>query len=156
MTLPTLVLDDGTTLTDTIAICVYLESQYPDKPLFGTNDAEYAQVIGWDHRLFIDGLGSVAEIFRNQGDFFKNRAMSGRVNIPQEEALIARGKLRLSGFWMDLNEALAGKDFIIGDQLTLADIDAFVICSFAARIKEQIPEDCSEILRWHGNVAKLL
>ena len=68
-TVPTLVLDDGTILTDVIACCAYLESLYPEKPLMGTTDLERAQVLGWSHKIFIQGLMAVAEMLRNQGDF---------------------------------------------------------------------------------------
>jgi glutathione S-transferase len=155
-TLPALVLDDGTVLTDTIAICVYLDSQYPEKSLFGSSKSEYAQVIGWDHRIFIDGLVAVAEILRNQGDFFKDRALPGRVPIAQLEVLIERGKIRLAAFWEDLNDHLHNRSYIVGEQLTLADIDAFVICSFAGWVKETVPEHCSNIRKWHENVSSSL
>ena len=151
-TLPTLVLDDGTILTDTIAICVYLESAFPENPLFGNTPAQYAEVIGWDHRIYIDGLGSVAEILRNQGEFFKDRALPGRVDIPQFEVLIERGKLRLAAFWDDLNEHLHNRDYIVGDQLSLADIDAFVITSFAGWVEETVPKHCTNIHNWRKKV----
>ena len=153
-TLPALALDDGTVLTDTIAICVYLESQYPDTPLFGTNANEYAQVIGWSHKLYIDGFMAIAEILRNQGDFFKNRAIPGRVNIPQIPDLIERGKTRLDAFWFNMNEHLSDKDYIVGKQLTMADIDCYVICGFAAWVKAQILESCTALLQWQkrGNI----
>ena len=155
-TLPALVLDDGTVLTDTIAICVYLDSQYPEKTLFGSSISEYAQVIGWDHRIFIDGLGAVAETLRNQSDFFKDRALPGRVPITQFEVLIERGKVRLAAFWEDLNDHLYNRTYIVGEQLTLADIDAYVVCSFAGWVKETVPEHCSNITKWHSNVSSIL
>jgi len=153
-TLPSLVLKDGTVLTDTIAICVYLDKVYPDKTLFGSNACHYAEVIGWDHHLYVDGLMPIAEILRNQGEFFKDRAMPGRIKIPQLDALIDRGKMRLAAFWEDLNAHLMNRDYIVGDQLTLADIDAYVLCSFVGWIKQQVPEECTHILRWHNIVSK--
>ena len=155
-TLPALVLKDGTVLTDTIAICVYLEHIYPDKPLFGCSPSEYAQVIGWDHKIYVDGLEAVAEILRNKSEFFKDRALPGRVKISQLDALISRGKTRLSAFWDDLNNALIGHNCLVGEQLTLADIDAFVVCDFAGWVKETIPEQCTQILRWKESIAKQL
>jgi glutathione S-transferase len=97
-TVPTLVLDDGTILTDAIACCTYLESLYPEKPLMGTTDLERAQVLGWSHKIFIQGLMAVAEMLRNQGDFFKNRALPGTLELEQIPALVKRGKLLLGNF----------------------------------------------------------
>lgn len=152
-TLPSLVLDDGIVLTDTIAICVYLDKLYPEKTLFGANDSEYAQVIGWDHKIYVDGLMALAEIFRNRSSFFKDRAMPGKLNIPQLDVLIERGKLRAEAFWQDINAHLATSNYLVGDQLTLADIDAFVICAFAKRVKEEIPEHCKNIFKWQKLIA---
>ena len=155
-TLPTLVLDDGTVLTDTIAICVYLESQYPEKPLFGLNATEYAQVIGWTHKLFFEGLMPIAEILRNQGDFFKNRALPGQVDIPQITELIERGNIRLDAFWQAINEHLADKDYIVGTQLSLADIDCYVVCNLATWVKKQIPDSCTALLQGQKRISDLL
>jgi glutathione S-transferase len=155
-TLPTLVLDDGTVLTDTIAICVYLESQHPEKPLFGINATEYAQVIGWAHKLYIDGFMAIAEILRNQGDFFKNRALPGRVDIEQIPDLIKRGNIRLDAFWLNMNKHLSDKDYIVGKQLTMADIDCYVVCGFATWVKAQIPESCTALLQWQKRVSAQL
>lgn len=155
-TLPALVLDDGKVLTDTIAICVYLEKRFPDKPLFGMNDAEYAQVIGWDHRIYVDGLAAVAEILRNQSEFFKDRALPGGIKIPQLDVLIERGITRTTAFWMALDQSLTDQDYLVGNQLSLADIDAFVVCGFAGWVKQSPPEHCKSILRWQKNIAAQL
>lgn len=155
-TLPALQLDNGTVLTDSVAICVYLESQFPDKPLFGTNTVEYSQVIGWIHKLYTEGLMPIAEILRNQGDFFKNRAMPGKINMPQIPALIERGKLRLDGFWQEMEEHLTEHKFIVGDQLTQADLDCFVICGFAGWAKESIPQECTALLAWYNTVVSII
>jgi glutathione S-transferase len=155
-TLPTLILDDGTVLTDTIAICVYLEREYVDKPLFGSTSSEYAQVIGWAHKLYVDGLMPIAEILRNQGDFFNNRAIPGCVDVPQIPDLVERGKIRLDAFWLKMNKHLSDKNYIVGNQLTMADIDCYVICGFATWVKAQIPESCTALLQWQQHVNKLL
>lgn len=155
-TLPTLILDDGTVLTDTIAICVYLESKYSDNPLFGTTTSEYAQVIGWTHKLYVNGLMAIAEILRNQGDFFKNRAIPGCVDVPQIPDLIERGKIRLDAFWLNINKHLSDKDYIVGNQLTMADIDCYVACGFATWAKKNIPESCTALLQWQTRISKQL
>ncbi len=155
-TLPTLQLDNGTVLTDSVAICVYLEHLYPGKPLFGTTPSEYAQVIGWMHKLYTEGLMPIAEILRNQGDFFKNRAMPGKIDMPQIPALIERGKLRLDGFWQAMEEHLTEREFIVGKQLTQADIDCFVVCGFAGWAKETIPADYSSLLSWYNKIESIL
>ncbi|MEW6996282.1 glutathione S-transferase family protein [Colwelliaceae bacterium BS250] len=155
-TLPTLRLADGTVLTDTVAICFYLDGLYPEKPLFGSSPLESAQVIGLMHKLFLEGIIPIAEMLRNSSEKFKDRALPGRINIAQIPELIIRGKVRLDGFWLDIDEQLVGKLFLVGKQLTQADIDLYVICSFAGWAKEQVPNGCTNILAWHKNIDSIL
>ncbi|WP_286266652.1 glutathione S-transferase family protein [Thalassotalea atypica] len=155
-TVPTLVVNDDVVLTDTIAICVFLERKYPENPLLGITDIEQAQVIGWCHKLFLEGFMSVAEVLRNKSEAFKGRALPGRVAIAQVPALIERGNHRLSAFWPQMDEHLQNKDYIVGDTLTLADIDLFVVCSFAGWIKASIPEDCNALRQWYQRIDKQL
>ena len=155
-TVPALKCDDGTVLTDTVAICYYLDCLHPEKPLFGNNPLEAAQVIGLMHKIYNEGVSAIAEILRNANPAFKDRAFPGRVNIPQIPDLIVRGRLRLSGFWQDMNDVLQGKQFLVGQQLSQADIDLFVICGFAGWAKETVPEDCVAILSWQQNIQSIL
>ncbi len=53
--------------------------------------------------LYFDGFLPIAEMLRNQGDFFKGRALPGKLGLVQIPALIARGKLRLDAFWQDMD-----------------------------------------------------
>ena len=52
-TIPALVLDDGTLLTEVIGIVTYLETLHPDRPLLGSGALEKAQVISWVHRIIM-------------------------------------------------------------------------------------------------------
>ncbi|NMP31538.1 glutathione S-transferase family protein [Thalassotalea sp. M1531] len=156
LTVPALQLDNGELLTDAIAICVYLDSMYPDKPLMGSNKEEYAQIVGWLHKIYVEGLSAVADILRNSSEFFADRALPGKVNVKQLPELIERGKIRLAAFWQMLDEHLDGREFVVGQQFTQADIDAYVICNFAGWVKETVPQQCSNILRWLTTVKPLL
>lgn len=155
-TVPTLVLDDGTALTDVIGICWYLESLYPEPPLFGNNATEQAAVLGWDHTVFVDGLGAVAEILRNQNAAFKNRALPGSCDFEQIPALVERGHHRIAAFFDTLENHLSGRDYMVGSGLTLADIDALVCCDFAGWVDVTVPEYCQHIYQWYQRVAKAL
>lgn len=155
-TVPTLVIDEKTVLTDTIAICVYLDRLYPERSLFGSSDLEYAQVIGWCHKLFLEGFVPVAEVLRNQNPAFKDRALPGRHVVKQIPELVTRGATRLDAFWECIEEHLADKEFVVGNQLTMADIDLFVVCGFSAWIKASVPDHCLMIKQWYVKVNKLL
>lgn len=150
---PALVLDDGSVLTEVIAQCHYLESLYPEKPLMGTTGLEQAQVSEWDHRIFVGAMMAVADILRNGSKAFADRAMPGPVNIPQVPELVERGRLRLHGFWPMLENHLNGRNYLVGDSLTFADIDLYCLCGFIAWVKESIPEDCPATRAWFERVS---
>lgn len=155
-TVPALQLDDGTVLDDVIAICVYLESLYPERPLLGATPLETAKIIGWDHKIYVEGLGAAAEMVRNQGDFFENRAVPGLIEIPQIPDLVGRGQKRLTAFFERIEKHLSGREFMVGDTLSFADIDLYIVVYFAGWVKQSIPADCAAILAWQKRVAVLL
>ncbi len=152
MTVPALVLDDGTLLTEVISMYSYLESKYPDKPLMGVSDEEKALVLGWDHRCYIEGMGGGADILRNSSKAFANRALPGPVSLPQIPELIERGQKRVAGFFKVLEDHLDGRDYMVGNGFTVADISAFVFVHFCSWVKITIPEECPNVKRWFDRV----
>lgn len=155
-TVPTLVLDDGSLMTEVIAICDYLESLYPQRPLLGTTPLLRAQVLGWDHQIYMNAFSAVAEILRNGNPNFADRALPGPHRVAQIPALVERGRERLQRAWKAYDEALGGHEFLVGDSLTLADIDLLVCTEFAGWVKESIPDDCPALLAWRDRVRATL
>ena len=155
-TVPALVLDDGTLLTEVIAICDYLESLHPQRPLLGTTPLARAQVLGWDHQLYTGVFSAIAEILRNGNPNFADRALPGPVKVAQIPALVDRGRERLQGAWQNCEQALGKRDFLVDDAMTLADIDLLVCTEFAGWVKESIPETCTALLAWRNRVRKTL
>ena len=153
-TVPALVLDNGEVLSDAISICLYLDELYPEKPLFGSSALEKAQVIGLDHRIFTNGLIAVAEIYRNSNEMFVGRGLSGTQGVEQIPALIERGKASLERFFYDMEAAIAGKNYLVGSSLTLADIDLLVIGDFSKWVKLGIPEDCPQLQQHYARAAE--
>ena len=62
---PALVLDDGTVLTESVAICRYFEALHPEPPLFGRGALSAAQVEMWNRRIELHFLFPVSHVFRN-------------------------------------------------------------------------------------------
>jgi glutathione S-transferase len=151
-TLPALILDDGTVLTEVIGICAYLEALHPEKPLLGTTPLEKAQVLSWDHKLFNSLMMAVAEALRNGTQAFENRALPGPLDVPQIAELVERGKLRLNHAWPSLNDELQGRDWLVGDTMTLADIDLMICGGFSRWVKCSPPENCANL---HAHTARV-
>ncbi|MGN6549440.1 MAG: glutathione S-transferase, partial [Pararhizobium sp.] len=63
--LPVLVLDDGTVLTETVAICRYFEALHPEPPLMGTTPLEIATIEMWNRRMELNFYAAVGAAFRH-------------------------------------------------------------------------------------------
>jgi len=155
-TVPALQLDDGTVLCDAIAICWYLESRYPHKPLLGSEPLSQAQVLSWDAYIFSDAFLPVAEALRNRSEAFKDRAVPGPGRVPQIPELEARGRQRVQLFWQYLDQYLEGREYLVGNGITMADIDTLVVIDFAGWIKERVPDSRSRLQSWYQRIKALL
>ncbi len=152
-TVPVLEVVDGEVLVDAVSICLYLDSLYPDKPMFGSSALEQAAIVGWDHRIFVEGFTAVAEILRNQNEAFKHRALPGLLDIEQIPELVGRGRERLHDFFARLDKHLSGREFIVGKTISFADIDALVVCDFAGWVQEKIPAEAEYLQSWYRRVS---
>ena len=155
-TVPALVLDDGTVLTEVVGICTYLEELYPEKPLLGTSPLEKAQVISWDHKLFLGLMMSIASMLRNRSDAFRDRALPGALDVPQIPELVNRGQLQLQDFLPKVDAHLANNTWLAGDNMSFADIDLLVSVDFMGWVKQSIPEDCVNLKAWYARASAQL
>ena len=152
-TVPALVLDDGTVLTEVVGICVYLEALFPDKPLLGSSALEKALVISWDHKIFAGLSAATAGILRNSSKGFVDRALPGPINLPQIPELADRGRLQIPQLLPTLDAHLANNQWLAGDNFTLADIDLMVSIDFMAWVKQSVPDECVHLKSWHERAA---
>jgi glutathione S-transferase len=152
-TVPVLVLDDGTTIPDAIAICRYIEELHPDPLLMGRNTAERAVVESWQRRVERNGFYAVMDAFRNSSPGLKGRALPGPDAFEQIPALAERGRDRVQRFFTWLDARLADNEFICGADFTVADITGLVTIDFAGRAKLKPPEQMVHLRRWHTAVS---
>ncbi|MCS6986115.1 MAG: glutathione S-transferase family protein [Sphingomonadaceae bacterium] len=148
--LPTLVLDDGTVLDESIAICRYFEELQPEPNLMGRDPLDKARIESWQRRMEFDGLLNIAAIFRNTAPAFAHRSAPGAVpatdHIP---ALAERGRV-LARHWLDaLERRLAEQPFVAGDRFTVADITAFVCVEFGKWVDLRPGDGHPAVRRWY-------
>jgi len=146
-------LDDGTCISEVLAICHYLEAQYPEPALLGTTDEERARTLMWNSKVEQQGLWAVADAFRNAAKGLKDRAATGLVGYPQIPELAERGRGRVEQFFHRLDDQLADNEFVAGDRYSIADIAAMVVIDFSAWIKVSLPEDAVNTQRWYESVS---
>lgn len=152
-TVPVLELDDGTRLTDTLAICHYLESLYPEPNLMGLDGREQALVMNWHEQVMTEGFLAGAEALRNFARGFADRALTGPKNFGQIPELAERGRERLAEFMGVLDGRLADSPYVALDRFTMADIGAYVCVDFAGWIKLPVLDQWAHIRRWHGELS---
>ncbi len=152
---PTLELDDGTIIGESMAICRYLEALHPEPPLMGTDPLDQAMVDMWERRADMEGIGAVGELFRNSHPAFDGRGLPGRAEqIDQIPELIERGRRRVGWFFEKFDAQIGANEFVTGSRFTVADITAFCATGFALKVcKVQIPESCGNFQRWFDVVA---
>ncbi len=139
---PVLELDDGTRITESVAICRYLETLHPKPPLFGENATEQAQVEMWNRRIerhIFDTVGNVGmhemPLFADQIEQFPEYAASLRRRFGD--------KLQ----WLD-GELSDGRAFVAGDRFSVADITGMASLMICQIIDQAIPESVSHVNRW--------
>ena len=147
-TVPALVTDEGVLLTEVIAICDYLESLYPERPLMGRTPLERALVLSWDHRIFTSLFEAFAEMLRNRSRAFENRALPGPIDIEQIPELEHRGRKRFRGTLELFDKELGDQAFLCGDAVTFVDINLLVAVETASWVKESLPESCGNLQAW--------
>lgn len=151
-TIPVLVTDSGTVLTENIAIAAHLEAICPEPPLMGRTPDEKGLVLMWNAISEQNCGMAIGEAFRNAHPMMKDRAIPGPNNYAQIPELAERGRARLAVFWTTLEERLQDSAYLATDHLTLADITTFVFVDFARVIKESIPEGNTASRAWFDGI----
>jgi glutathione S-transferase len=146
-TIPVLELDDGSRLSESIAICRYFEEQHPEPPLFGRTQRERAEVEMWQRLAELQLLMSVAMTFRHT-----HPAMREMENpqIP-EWAEVNRGRALTAMRRFDA--ALAGRRFLAGEAFSVADITGLIAMDFTKPARIAVPEELGNLRRWRAEVA---
>ena len=153
-TVPVLELDDGSGISEVIAICQYIEDLNPEPALFGSSPEERARVNMWNAKVEQLGLWAMMDAFRNSAKGLVDRALPGPESYAQIPELAERGRSRVVQFFERLNDQLADNTFVAGDNYSIADISAMVLVDFAGWIKIAIPDDVEHVARWYAQVSK--
>ncbi len=147
-TLPVLVTDEGSVLTENLGIAAYLEARFPEPALMGQTPDEKGMVLMWNALVEQQGGLPIAETLRNAHPAFRDRAIPGPVNYAQIPELAQRGSDRVHKFFDLLESRLRESAFLAGDAFSLADISAFVFVDFARVIKMRVPAGNTATQAW--------
>lgn len=147
--LPTLELDDGRTISETVSICRYLEALHPAPPLFGDDAYSIAEIDQWIRRVEFALMTPVGMFWRHAHPYTaKLLTQFNDFGESNRELYVAGCKV--------FDRALGdGRPFIVGEAFTMADICALTTVDFAAWIGLGLPEDAGHLRAWHERVTAL-
>ena len=146
--MPALELDDGVVITEILPICEYLEEVHPSPPLIGSTPAERAETRMWTRRIDLN----IAEPMMNGFRFSVGLPMfQDRVHcIPQAaDDLKAIAAERLT--WLD--GLITGRQYVVGDRFTLADIWLYTVIEFGGQVGQPLDAANKTLVAWQARVA---
>jgi glutathione S-transferase len=145
---PCLELDDGSFLSESVAICEYLEERFPSPPLVGSSAEERGQTrsaLRWvDQQIVVPMTNG----FRSA----EGLALFGPRLLCVPEASDGNKAYARDGL-TKVDARLAGQDFLCGSRFTLADILLFCFVEFGGAVGQPIPDGCNELKAWAARVA---
>ena len=145
--LPVLVLEDGTVLTESIAICRYFEALHPEPVLFGEGALGQALVEMWQRRVELNFFNCVAQAFRHT-----HPAMEGW-EMPQIAEWGEANRSKAIEFLRLLDRELADREFIAGSDYSIADITGLIAVDFMKPSRISMPEELANVQRWYQAVS---
>lgn len=144
---PVLVLDDGTAIAESVAICRYFEELHPEPPLFGSDALGKAKVEMWNRRMELGLFNAVASVFRHL------HPKMAHLEVPQISSWGEVNKKKAEGELQRLDNRLAESRYVAGEAYSIADITALVAIDFMKPAQLGTPGSYGNILRWYAEVS---
>ncbi|MEM6555667.1 MAG: glutathione S-transferase family protein [Pseudomonadota bacterium] len=146
--IPVLELDDGTCISESVAICRYFEEMHPEPPLFGRTALEKAQIEMWLRRVELNFMVPVGMVW------IHGHPLTARLIQQIPEAAEQNRKRTQMGYTL-LNEQLADHEFVAGEDYSVVDAVLLASLDFANGLVG-VPYDPSltHLKRWHDIVSK--
>jgi glutathione S-transferase len=144
---PVLVLDDGTVITESMAICRFFERLRPEPPLFGRGPKQEALVDMWNRRMELSLLSTVTNVFRHTHPHMKE------LENPQVPEWAEVNRPRVTEFLAILDAELKDQLYVVGDHFSVADITGLIAVDFMKPARLTVSEDLVNVRRWHAQVS---
>jgi glutathione S-transferase len=146
-TTPALEVDEGIVLAEITAICEYIEELHPAPPLIGETPMQRAETRMWVRRIDLGILEPMANGFRFAEGL---RMFESRMRCLPEAAAGLKTLAKEKLAW--LNDRIEGREWIVGDRFTLADIMLYVFLEFGAQVGQPLDPANANIAAWMERV----
>lgn len=140
---PVLELDDGTVITESVAICRYLEALHPTPALFGSDAVSKGRIEMWNRRIEQEVFATMGNVVFHTNEFFKERV----VQVP-EFAETQKRAIPDKWTWLD-REMSDGRAYLAGDDFSAADISGMVTLWLSEVFSFEIPAKLSYVQSWN-------
>lgn len=146
---PLLEMDDGSHLSESTAICGYIDDKFPTPALIGSTAEERAVTNMLVRRLDYDVVAPMTMAFRGSEGLpmFQSRVRCLPEAADGLKACVRDGLAAFDGL-------LAGKTWLAGDRFTLADILLYCITEFGKQVGQPAPDDLANLSAWSARVAE--
>ncbi len=145
---PFLVLDDGTVIAETVAICRYFEELHPQNPLFGKTPLEKALIEMWQRRAELGLFQTIAHAFRHSNPYM------AELENPQIAEWSKVNFDRIDGYLDKFDEALSQSAYIAGPDYSIADITTLVAIDFMRILRLKLTQKHPNLSAWHERVTQ--
>ena len=144
---PLLELDDGSCLSESVAICRYLEGLHPEPNLLGRDLREQAEIERWNRRMELELMAAIGRTFQNTSPIFQGRFKQFPEYGEAQRAVVYQRLERM-------DRELDGHQFVAGDRFTITDITALVAIDLGARFADiKIAPEFAHLTRWYETVS---
>ena len=145
--IPVLELDDGTCISESVAICRYFEELHPNPPLFGRTPVEKAMIEMWLRRVELNFMVPVGLVWIH-GHPLTARLIKQIPEAAEQNRKRVHMGYKLLDDQLSAHEYVAGSDYSVVDAILLASLD------FANDlVGVPYDQDLTHLKRWHDTVS---
>jgi glutathione S-transferase len=141
--IPTLVLDDGSAITESVSICRFFEALNPDPPLFGKGPKGIADVDMWQRRVELRFGTPLSMVWQHTHPY------TARVVVPQYKDFGESNRAKVVDAMRFIDSSLADQPWLAGKDYSMADISLLCLIDFGIFIGMGIPDDMPHLAAWH-------
>lgn len=143
---PVLELDDGTHISESIAICRYIEEVHPEPRLFGRDAREKALVEMWNRRVELGLFANISAAFRH------GHPGMAVAEQPQVKEWAEANRPKALDALQFLDRHLGGRQWLVDDTFSIADITLLVAFDFLKAARLACPEDLVALIAWRERI----
>lgn len=144
---PSLELDDGSVITESVSICRYLEHLHPDTPMFGATPREAAEIDQMIRRTELRLMTPIANVWVH------THPLTAKVVPHQYKDFGESNRPRIDHVMREFDAVLADRAFLAGSVYSMADIILLTTIDFAKFIGVEMPDDVPHLKAWHERVS---